>query len=131
LPPADTSAALASPAATAAPTTRLPPTVPGAEAARPAAGSHAGATPTPTPSAPAAISGKAPATAQPRTVDRDAEPVLLQARALSPAERCEGRALAALWSCIDRHCKAEPGLRDHPDCVKARREAEQRATPSR
>ena len=25
---------------------------------------------------------------------------------------------------------AEPGLRDHPDCLKARREAEQRVTPS-
>ena len=41
--------------------------------------------------------------------------MLLQARALSPAERCKRCALAALWSCIDRVCNAEPGLRDHPE----------------
>ena len=56
-----------------------------------------------------------------RPPERDADPVMLQTRALSPVERCEGRVLVALWACIDRLCKAETALRDHPDCVKARR----------
>jgi hypothetical protein len=78
---------------------------------------------------PAITANKTPVVTQPRPADRDAEPVLLQARALSPAKRCEGRALAALSACIERHCKAEPGLRDHPDCARSRREVEQRTAP--
>ena len=80
---------------------------------------------------PAITANKTPVVTQPRPADRDAEPVLLQARALSPAKRCEGRALAALSACIERHCKAEPGLRDPPDCARSRREVEQRTAPLR
>ena len=130
LPPAHAQATLSTPAASATLQTRAPPTaVPGAEATRPTAAALAGATPVTLP--PMAVTSKTPTAAPARPPDRDAEPVLLQARALSPAERCEGRALAALWSCIERLCNAEPGLRDHRDCLKARREAEQRVTPSR
>ena len=64
----------------------------------------------------------APAPAPARAADRDNEPVLLQARALSPGERCEGRVLVALWACVERQCKTDPGLRDHPECQKLRRE---------
>jgi len=56
----------------------------------------------------------------PRVANRDAEPVLLQTRSLSPTERCDGRGQQALAGCIDRICRSEPGLRDHADCVKAR-----------
>ena len=68
-----------------------------------------------------------PATA--RQPDRDAEPVVVQARALSPSERCEGRVMVALWVCIERQCRSDASLRDHPDCAKARREQEQRSAP--
>jgi hypothetical protein len=81
-------------------------------------------------SSPPAVARTNPAPAG-RTAERESEPVLLQARALSPAERCEGRVLLALWACIDRVCKSEPGLRDHADCVKLRRDQERGAGPSR
>ena len=42
-------------------------------------------------------------------------------RALSPGARCEGRVLVALWACVERQCKTDPGLRDHPECQKLRR----------
>jgi hypothetical protein len=78
--------------------------------------------------APAAASAPATAVAAlrgadtpvPRVAARDSEPVLLQARALSPTERCEGRTQQALLSCIERICRNEPGLREQADCVKAR-----------
>jgi len=70
-----------------------------------------------------------PAVARP--AEREPEPVLVQARALSPSERCEGRVLLALWTCIERQCKNDAGLRDHPECVKLRREQEQRNAPMR
>ncbi len=56
----------------------------------------------------------------PRLAAREAEPVLLQTRALGPAERCEGRNPQALAGCIDRICRSEPGLRTHADCAPAR-----------
>ena len=62
-----------------------------------------------------------PATAT-KTPERDNEPVLMQARALSPSERCEGRVLVALWACVERQCKSDASLRDHPECQKLRRE---------
>ena len=121
--------------------TRLPPaaetaaTTPGAAPARtPTGPAHA------TPDLPRPAASAALATAQPpaattpmsaavtthrppaaAATPRESEPVLLQARALSPSERCEGRVLVALWACIERVCKADTGLRDHPDCVKQRR----------
>jgi len=122
--------------------TRLPPAAetaaatPGAAPARTPTG-PAHATPDlPRPAASAALATAQPpaaATPVPTTVTthrsaaaaaatpREPEPVLLQARALSPSERCEGRVLVALWACIERVCKADTGLRDHPDCVKQRR----------
>ena len=115
------------PAATPGPDTTRPGAVGG-----PAAGSTTGApagTATPPalpgagayPPTPAAATRAAPSP-QARAAERDADPVLLQTRALSPVERCEGRVQKALWACIERVCKAEAALRDHPDCVKARRE---------
>ena len=56
-----------------------------------------------------------------KTPERDNEPVLMQARALSPSERCEGRVLVALWACVERQCKSDASLRDHPECQKLRR----------
>ena len=101
-------------------------------------------TPTPTPT-PAPAPAPAPATVanvtMPRTAapaaaptparqpDRDADPALVQARAQSPSERCEGRVLVALWVCIERQCRSDTSLRGHPDCAKARREQEQRNAP--
>ncbi len=77
----------------------------------------------PTP-APTAATVPTPA----KTPDRDSEPVLVQARSLSPSERCEGRVLVSLWSCIERQCKSETSLRDHPECVKLRRDQERAGT---
>jgi serine/threonine protein kinase len=57
------------------------------------------------------------------------EPVVVQTRALSPSERCEGRVLLALWTCIDRQCRNDASLRDHPECVKVRAQQAQRASP--
>ena len=70
--------------------------------------------------APAVAALRAADTPVPRATVRDNEPVLLQTRALGPAERCEGRAGQAQASCIERLCRSEPGLRDHADCVRAR-----------
>ncbi|WP_373282616.1 hypothetical protein, partial [Pseudaquabacterium pictum] len=78
--------------------------------------------------APAAASAAAPVAAAPRGIDtpvpkvaaRDSEPVLLQTRSLGPAERCEGRGAVASAVCIERLCRSEPGLREHPDCQRAR-----------
>lgn len=66
-----------------------------------------------------------------RPAERDGEPVLLQARSLSPSERCEGRVLMALSACIARLCAAEPALRGQADCVRQRRDAEHRPDGSR
>ena len=90
-------------------------------------GAAGGTAPGSTGSTPAGTATAAPLTRaapvpQTRTAEREAEPVLMQTRALSPVERCEGRVQRALWACIDRLCRAEAALRDHPDCVKARRE---------
>ena len=96
---------------------------PAAGAAPPTGGNPAGpaaAVPSPAPMPNARPTAPAPAPA--RAADRDNEPVLLQARALSPGERCEGRVLVALWACVERQCKTDPGLRDHPECQKLRRE---------
>ena len=71
-------------------------------------------------SAPVVAALRAADTPVPRAAARDGEPVLLQTRALGPAERCEGRAQLALTLCIERLCRSEPGLRDHADCVRAR-----------
>jgi hypothetical protein len=86
---------------------------------RPAGTSPAAAASVPAPAAQALRGPDTPVQA-PRAAARDAEPVLLQTRSLSPSERCEGRGQQALAGCIDRICRSEPGLRDHADCVKAR-----------
>ena len=132
--------------------TRLPPATDGATTAapvRPSATPGQGAADPPRPAASAAVTLPALAAAQPppaaavqtaasprqaavaATTPREADPVLLQARSLSPSERCEGRVLLALWSCIERVCKADAGLREHADCVKQRRDAERGAAPTR
>lgn len=124
------------PAADAAPPASVRPT-PGAEVARPAAEalrepSRASVVTVP-PTANQAVApppGGAAARNAPQPVarpaERDGEPVLLQTRSLSPTERCEGRVLVALSACIARVCAAEPGLRNHADCVRQRRDGEQR-----
>jgi hypothetical protein len=128
------------PAAEAAPPSVRP--TPGAEAARPAADAsretaRAAVVSVPPPAnhaAPPPPGGAAARNApQPvvRPAERDGEPVLLQTRSLSPSERCEGRVLMALSACIARICAAEPGLRNHADCVRLRREADQRPDGSR
>jgi len=115
---------------------------PGAEAARPVADaprepSRAAVVSVPPPANHAAAPPPGGAAArnapQPvvRPAERDGEPVLLQTRSLSPSERCEGRVLMALSACIARICAAEPGLRNHADCVRLRREADQRPDGSR
>lgn len=134
LPPAAESSATPS----TAPAARQPAAAT-AEPPRPGAGTapaSVGAAPT-AQAAPANAGSPPPAAARPnptpagRTADRDGEPVLLQTRALSPGERCEGRVLLALWACIDRVCKSEPGLREHADCVKLRRDQERGAATPR
>ena len=105
-----TAAAAGPGAATAAPATAAPA---GSSLAGPAA---AGLNPTPTTTA------RPPAPAPARAADPDHEPVLVQARALGPSERCEGRVLVALWACVERQCKTDASLRDHPECQKLRRE---------
>lgn len=107
--------------------TKLPPSdpvpVPGPARALPEPVRQAAASP-----APAAASAAAPVPAAPRGIDtpvpkvaaRDSEPVLLQTRSLGPAERCEGRGAVASAVCIERLCRSEPGLREHPDCQRAR-----------
>jgi hypothetical protein len=52
---------------------------------------------------------------------------MVQARVLGPSERCEGRVLLALYTCIESQCNRMPELREHPECVKLRRDQEQRA----
>jgi hypothetical protein len=83
-------------------------------------GRQVGAIGTAASSAPVVAALRAADTPVPRAAARDGEPVLLQTRALGPAERCEGRAQLALTLCIERLCRSEPGLRDHADCVRAR-----------
>ena len=122
--PAAPAAPAAAPAAVAGtahpPGAALASAAPGPAAANPAATKPVAAAPgpatMPSPRAPA------PPAAPARAADRDNEPVLLQARALGPSERCEGRVLVALWACVDRHCKTDASLRDHPECLKLRRE---------
>ena len=121
LPPADTAKPNSTPApqvaAAAVPAPALPTTAPatGAPAPAPATGTARGGDTS------VARGGDTPV---PRASARESEPVQLQARALGPGERCDGRAAATLLACIDRICRAEPGLREHADCVKARREAQ-------
>ena len=124
LPPAAEPAAANTAPATAAAASR-PAAIPGTDSSR--SGAAGGTAPGSTGSTPAGTATAAPLTRaapvpQTRTAEREAEPVLMQTRALSPVERCEGRVQRALWACIDRLCRAEAALRDHPDCVKARRE---------
>ena len=124
LPPAAEPAAANTAPATAAAASR-PAAIPGTDSSRSGAagGTAAGSTgTTPAGTATAAPLTRAAPVPQTRTAEREAEPVLMQTRALSPVERCEGRVQRALWACIDRLCRAEAALRDHPDCVKARRE---------
>jgi len=105
--------------------TRLPPSdpVPVANPARPMPEPARQAAASPAPASAAAPATAAPRggdTPVPRAAARDSEPVLLQTRALSPTERCEGRTAQALATCIERICRSEPGQREHADCVKAR-----------
>lgn len=113
--------------------TRLPPAPDAAppraaaDTARPDPGRPAATTVAAAPvlALPAAATAAAPRgvdTPVPRPAARDAEPVAMLARALSPAERCDGRSGAGGAACIDRVCRNEPALRDHADCVKARRD---------
>ena len=80
--------------------------------------------------APAATAVPTTAATQPgrqqpaREAVRDPEP-MIQARVLSPSERCEGRVLLALWSCIERQCNRSPELREHAECQKLRRQQDQ------
>lgn len=113
-----------------------------APAPAPVANAALGTAPAPTPpaagaAAPTAVASRptAPAVAAPTPVPRaaphaeaepDTEPMVMKARVLSPSERCEGRVLIARWACIERQCSRVPELRNHPECVKLRREAEQR-----
>lgn len=90
-------------------------------AAQPTQPTQAAQTATPRPAA--------PPPAAPPVVDPEAEGMVLKARVLSPSERCAGRMLLALWACIERQCSRVPELRTHPECVKARRDAEQRNDP--
>jgi hypothetical protein len=120
-------AAAGGPPSLATSITRLPPSdpVPVLAPARPLpelarpAGTSPPAASAPAPAAQALRGPDTPVQAA-RAANRDAEPVLLQTRSLSPSERCEGRGQQALAGCIDRICRSEPGLRDHADCVKAR-----------
>lgn len=90
-------------------------------AAQPTQPTQAAQTATPRPAA--------PPPAAPPVADPEAEGMVLKARVLSPSERCAGRMLLALWACIERQCSRVPELRTHPECVKARRDAEQRNDP--
>ncbi len=65
----------------------------------------------------------------PAALEPETDNMVLKARVLSPSERCEGRMLLARWACIERQCNRVPELRNHPECVKLRREAEQRNEP--
>ncbi|MDT7834143.1 serine/threonine-protein kinase [Aquabacterium sp. OR-4] len=126
---AGASAAAARPAAgTAAPSpapARAAAALPPAPVPAPATTTVPGNSPPATP--PAAAPARAAAAAA--DLDPEADGMLLKARVLSPAERCEGRVLIALWACIERQCNRAPELRNHPECAKARREAEQRGEP--
>ena len=130
------------PAPDATPTTQRSATSDGSRTAAtdaPAGNSPSGAAPATAYPAPAtvasvtvpraAVPAPAPAPIPTRQPDRDADPALVQARALSPSDRCEGRVLVALWVCIERQCRSDASLRGHPDCAKARREQEQRIAP--
>lgn len=129
LPPAPTSTAPARAAQQAAPAGLSP----AAESARPTStGSAAPATvaapvmAVPTPAATATPTTAAqPGRQQPaREAAREPEP-MIQARVLSPSERCEGRVLVALWACIERQCNRAPELREHAECQKLRRQQDQ------
>ncbi|MFN0185811.1 MAG: hypothetical protein ACKVQR_18530, partial [Aquabacterium sp.] len=63
----------------------------------------------------AAASANRPAAPAPR------EAVQLRARPLSPSERCEGRVLMALSSCIEQQCRSAPELAQHPECARVGR----------
>lgn len=78
----------------------------------------------PTPAAPASSSPAAPAKT---AAVREADP-MVQSRVLGPSERCEGRVLVAFFACVESQCKSAPELREHPECVKLRREREQRGS---
>ena len=114
--------------------TRLPPAaepvvvaVPraAAEQARAApVASPASTTTAPLAATPAVAGGLRGAETQvPRPAAREADAVSLQSRALSPAERCASRSGAAQTACIERICRAEATLREHADCIKARRDS--------
>ena len=76
------------------------------------------------PASPAPTATATPSPAPQRPAVREPDP-MVHARALSPSERCEGRSLVTYNSCIEAQCRAAD-LRDHPECVKARREQDQR-----
>jgi serine/threonine protein kinase len=57
-----------------------------------------------------------------------ARPPAPAAAPLSPSERCGSRVLFALWQCIARECQ-KPELASHPECIKARIDAD-RANPA-
>ncbi len=117
-PPQPSIASKPVPVPTATPPAANP--TPGTNSAAATVNPVASVTPAATTSTAAAPRPAAPA---PRPAERDPEPVLLaQARTLSPSERCGGRVLVALWACVERHCKADTSLREHPECVKLRRE---------
>ncbi|MEK8051490.1 protein kinase [Ideonella sp. DXS22W] len=115
-------------AAAPAPHTTAPAPSVNPAAAGPSAGASRQGTPTAavTPPPRAAAPAPAPVAAE---ADPDGEPMVMKARVLSPSERCEGRVLIARWACIERQCSRVPELRNHPECVKLRREAEQRNEP--
>ena len=66
------------------------------------------------------------AVGRPAAAPAAADP-MVQARPLSPSERCEGRVLVALYTCIENQCNRMPELRDHPECQKLRRDQDQRS----
>ena len=66
----------------------------------------------------------APAPAAARPAPTSAEPeMVLRSRSLGPTERCEGRGGAATRNCIEAQCRNAPELREHPECLRLRRDS--------
>ena len=74
--------------------------------------------------APTAAAAPTPASAAARPAPTNAEPeMVLRSRSLGPVERCEGRGGAATRNCIETQCRNAPELREHPECVRLRRDS--------
>jgi len=122
------SAAAAVTGAAAAPGTMpaLPPTAVSSQTIQAAEPMRPVTLATPAPPSPVASAPATPAAAY-RPAAAVAGDPMVQARALSPSERCEGRVLVALYTCIENQCNRMPELRDHPECQKLRRDQDQRS----